>query len=341
VSMNGIDPEETAEALERDPGHQGAANLIRQMAARIEELEAQAQGEEASPSSARLLDCGFCYEEQGEEVHPNPECPVGQVASPAPATDQAALRDRIADVLRTTPSAIGAENPQLGFPSHHQPGESGYLGWCALCVRDIDALAAAVLAVLTATAEEHRLALSEALGLGTGAPWDAIHDRARTLRTADESAREGWEQAAIQRSRATAWREEAERLRIDRAAESAPATGHDDSETEGEAPCCSDPTCACIQVNAAGRCECARWDAGQPTAEQQPGEAGHHIGRSFPGMTNDNEANCPCAKAPCGLVIQDQVDEECKQHHWSAAKTMRQSHPADACPAAQQPPKED
>lgn len=30
-------------------------------------------------------------------------------------------------------------------------------------------------------AEAHRLALSEALGLGTGAPWDAIHDRATEL----------------------------------------------------------------------------------------------------------------------------------------------------------------
>jgi len=83
-----------------------------------------------------------CDTDAGECVH------GGQ-----PATDQTALRDRIADALRTTPSAIGAENPQLGFPSHHQPGESGYLGWCALCVRDIDALAAAVLAVLPATAD--------------------------------------------------------------------------------------------------------------------------------------------------------------------------------------------
>ncbi|MCX5336926.1 hypothetical protein [Streptomyces sp. NBC_00140] len=33
--------------------------------------------------TARLLDCGFCYEEQGEEVHPHPECPIGQVAAPA------------------------------------------------------------------------------------------------------------------------------------------------------------------------------------------------------------------------------------------------------------------
>ncbi|MEU5452495.1 hypothetical protein [Streptomyces californicus] len=26
---------------------------------------------------ARLLDCGTCYEETGEEVHPQPECPLG------------------------------------------------------------------------------------------------------------------------------------------------------------------------------------------------------------------------------------------------------------------------
>ncbi|MFB8182609.1 hypothetical protein ACFC8N_42800 [Streptomyces sp. NPDC055966] len=26
----------------------------------------------------RLLDCGLCYEEQGEEVHPHPECTVGR-----------------------------------------------------------------------------------------------------------------------------------------------------------------------------------------------------------------------------------------------------------------------
>ena len=25
---------------------------------------------------ARLLSCGLCYEENGEEVHPHPECPV-------------------------------------------------------------------------------------------------------------------------------------------------------------------------------------------------------------------------------------------------------------------------
>ncbi len=28
-------------------------------------------------SMPRLLDCGHCYEENGEEVHPHPECSIG------------------------------------------------------------------------------------------------------------------------------------------------------------------------------------------------------------------------------------------------------------------------
>ncbi|MFF7550905.1 hypothetical protein ACFZCU_45985 [Streptomyces canus] len=52
--------------------------------------------------TARLLDCGWCYEEQGKEVHPHPECPIGRAAVPAglvavPPTT--ALRDRIRRVL--------------------------------------------------------------------------------------------------------------------------------------------------------------------------------------------------------------------------------------------------
>jgi hypothetical protein len=57
-------------------------------------------GEQAA---ARLLDCGLDYEENGEEVHPHPECPIGQAAVPAvqaPAADRATLRDRIAEALR-------------------------------------------------------------------------------------------------------------------------------------------------------------------------------------------------------------------------------------------------
>jgi len=32
------------------------------------------------PQPPRLLSCGLCYEEQGEEVHPHPECPIGTTA---------------------------------------------------------------------------------------------------------------------------------------------------------------------------------------------------------------------------------------------------------------------
>ena len=61
---------------------------------------------------------------------------------------------------------------------------------------------------------------------------------------------------------------------------------------------------------------------------------GHHIGRSFPGMANHIEATCPCPKAPCGLVVEDEASEQCTEHHWTAAKTIRQSHPADHCTAS-------
>jgi hypothetical protein len=60
--------------------------------------------------------------------------------------------------------------------------------------------------------------------------------------------------------------------------------------------------------------------------------ATHHIGRSF--ADTHLEDKCPCPKAACGLVPRDQVVEECGQHHWTSAKTIRQSHPAAACPGA-------
>ncbi|MFD0146192.1 MULTISPECIES: hypothetical protein [unclassified Streptomyces] len=54
-----------------------------------------------------------------------------------------------------------------------------------------------------------------------------------------------------------------------------------------------------------------------------------HIGRSW--TTHEIEDTCPCPKAPCGLVIWRQVTDACSEHHWSAAKSMRQSHPAERC----------
>jgi hypothetical protein len=106
--------------------------------------------------------------------------PAATPADPAPATNPDTLRDRIADALLTTRRTDYAD---LGVKANHR--QHRFDARCALCTYDVDALADAVLAVLPAptdqAAEEHRLALSEALGLGTGAPWDAIHDRATEL----------------------------------------------------------------------------------------------------------------------------------------------------------------
>jgi hypothetical protein len=67
---------------------------------------------------------------------------------------------------------------------------------------------------------------------------------------------------------------------------------------------------------------------------------GYHISRSF----NDSllkgapvqdklEHDCPCPKAPCGLVDTSTVSEACDQHHWSQARTIRHMHPVNLCPA--------
>jgi hypothetical protein len=66
-----------------------------------------------------------------------------------------------------------------------------------------------------------------------------------------------------------------------------------------------------------------------------PAHTGNHVGRSW--TTHQIEDGCPCPKAPCGLVVQDAATEACGEHHWSAAKSIRQSHPADRCPITEEP----
>jgi len=56
-----------------------------------------------------------------------------------------------------------------------------------------------------------------------------------------------------------------------------------------------------------------------------------HIGRSWTGTRLEDD--CPCPKAPCGLVIRDQVDPNCAQHALTACKTIRQIHSAEDCRA--------
>ncbi|MDT0409919.1 MULTISPECIES: hypothetical protein [Streptomyces] len=67
----------------------------------------------------------------------------------SPAAD---LRERVLHALRT--ARVPHTPRSLPFPAHHQPGgDTGGFGWCALCARDADALADAVLAVLPAPAD--------------------------------------------------------------------------------------------------------------------------------------------------------------------------------------------
>ncbi|MEU8642230.1 hypothetical protein AB0C91_09965 [Streptomyces sp. NPDC048674] len=58
-------------------------------------------------SEPRLLDCGFCYEEQGEEVHPHPECPVSSRMTPVSPTVEIinALSERL-DQLPEQPTVF-------------------------------------------------------------------------------------------------------------------------------------------------------------------------------------------------------------------------------------------
>ncbi|AER47475.1 hypothetical protein CL96_gp049 [Mycobacterium phage Firecracker] len=53
-----------------------------------------------------------------------------------------------------------------------------------------------------------------------------------------------------------------------------------------------------------------------------------HIGRSWVGHAIEDD--CPCPKAPCGLVIANQAI--CEEHTLEGGKTMRQGHPDYSCP---------
>lgn len=57
-----------------------------------------------------------------------------------------------------------------------------------------------------------------------------------------------------------------------------------------------------------------------------------HIGRHFFGT--EIETDCPCPKAACGLVVENQADPNCAEHHMDHAPTIRQGHPDSQCPAA-------
>jgi len=58
------------------------------------------------------------------------------------------------------------------------------------------------------------------------------------------------------------------------------------------------------------------------------------MGRQWTG--HEIEDQCPCPKAPCGLVDVSQGLPDCEQHNPTnpfLARTMRQMHTAEHCPA--------
>ncbi|MFJ6566658.1 hypothetical protein ACIQNU_04510 [Streptomyces sp. NPDC091292] len=92
----------------------------------------------ATETTPRPLDCGLCYEENGEEVHPHPECPVERTVLPAIEVTGAAslpLGDRVDRgfvLVGDTQSkisvdgrvpAVSAEKPVVVEP--HGPGVPG------------------------------------------------------------------------------------------------------------------------------------------------------------------------------------------------------------------------
>lgn len=54
----------------------------------------------------------------------------------------------------------------------------------------------------------------------------------------------------------------------------------------------------------------------------------YHVGRSWSGTKLEDD--CPCEKAPCGLVAS--MNDSCSQHSPFAIKTIRQMHTENDCP---------
>jgi hypothetical protein len=86
--------------------HSGAELRVahaKQLAAR--EYEVRRSLEEVSP---RPLGCGFCFEEDGEEIHPHPDCPVGADAVWVERSDLARLQKHADMLVRL--QAAGVDN---------------------------------------------------------------------------------------------------------------------------------------------------------------------------------------------------------------------------------------
>ncbi|MEU6661229.1 hypothetical protein [Streptomyces sp. NPDC046821] len=143
--------------------------------------------------------------------------------------DGCPLRDRIAEALAT------ADGLTWGPGQDSQP--SGVID-------DYHRRAAAALAVLPAPADRAAVLREAANGLAVLGPVDSLV------------------------SAPAAWTEAIETLRrmADQIAEDDLRRMADEAQQQ-EPPCCSDPTCTCVQVNADGLCECVKWGEAQQAGE--------------------------------------------------------------------------
>lgn len=83
--------------------------------------------------------------------------------------------------------------------------------------------------------------------------------------------------------------------------------------------------------NSCGYDGCERIDNHVHYSASQPARTDwtYHAGRSWSGTVIEDA--CPCVKEACGLV--GEPDPACEQHGLAHARTMRQGHYADECPA--------
>jgi hypothetical protein len=93
-----------------------------------------------------------------------------------------------------------------------------------------------------------------------------------------------------------------------------------------------------VRTRAVGALDGIRAVFEDATDREEPARAVdvRHIGRSW--EDHPLEDDCPCPKAPCGLVSTDSVVPECQHHPGVRAKTIRQSHLATSCPARGEEP---
>lgn len=105
--------------------------------------------EDAAAGGARLLDCGLCHEEDGQEVHPHPECPeraaadaVALVAAESPETVAAAMSAALiaTDLAASnaTRALVGEQGPEMVVPLARATAEEAPEGVfpCGGCARE-------------------------------------------------------------------------------------------------------------------------------------------------------------------------------------------------------------